>query len=142
MHGRSDGVLNVRGIRVGPAEIYRILQDFEEIREAMAVEQVLAPGPDGSRLLLFVVLRPGFVLDDALTTRIKRQLARHGSPAHVPAVVASVPELPVTHSGKRSERAAYNAVNGLHASNYEALRNPECLRALSEHRSVRASAAP
>jgi acetoacetyl-CoA synthetase len=133
MQGRSDGVLNVRGIRIGPAEIYRILQELPEIQEAMAIEQVLSPGPEGSRLVLLVVLRRGLTLERALILRIKRELSRRGSPAHVPAVIAQVEELPMTHSGKRSERAAYNALNGRQVSNFEALRNPGCLDALKQH---------
>jgi len=66
LHGRSDGVLNVHGIRVGPAEIYRILHDIAEVVEAMAVEQKADDEPGGSRMVLLVVLRRGTVLDDAL----------------------------------------------------------------------------
>ena len=70
IHGRSDGVLNIRGIRIGPAEIYRILQEIPEIRQAMAVEQVIKSGPGGSRLVLLLVLQSGVVLDGALSLRI------------------------------------------------------------------------
>jgi acetoacetyl-CoA synthetase len=133
MHGRSDGVLNIRGIRIGPAEIYRILQDFAEIREAMAIEQAVASGPEESRLVLLVVLREGAALDQALALRIKRELSRRGSPAHVPAAIAQVDELPMTHSGKRSERAACDALSGRPVKNLEALRNPGCLDALKRH---------
>ncbi len=133
IHGRSDGVLNIRGVRIGPAEIYRILQGIAEIREAMAVEQVIKPGPEGSRLVLFVVLQAGLTLDKALILRIKRELSRHGSQAHVPAVIAQVDELPTTHSGKRSEKAAHAALNGQPVSNIEALKNPDCLEALVRH---------
>jgi acetoacetyl-CoA synthetase len=141
MHGRSDGVLNIRGIRIGPAEIYRILQDLPEIQEAMAIEQVVRSGPEVSRLVLLLVLRKGLVLDQGLTLRVKRELSRRGSPAHVPAVIAQVDELPVTYSGKRSERAAYNALNGWRINNVEALRNPRCLEVLKEHPALQLSAA-
>ena len=112
LHGRSDGVLNIRGIRVGPAEIYRILQDIREVVEALAVEQQTEQEIGGARMVLLVVLREGVVLDDQLAGRIRSELARRGSNALQPARIAQVGELPVTHSGKRSEAAARDAVNG------------------------------
>jgi acetoacetyl-CoA synthetase len=130
MHGRCDGVLNVRGIRIGPAEIYRILAGLPEIVESMAVEQSTPQEVSGSRLVLLVVLREGVVLDAALISRIKRELGRHGSAAHVPAVILAVGELPTTHSGKRSERSARDALNSVAVANAAALRNPECLAPL------------
>ena len=133
LHGRSDGVLNIRGIRVGPAEIYRILQDIPEVVEAMAVEQQAEEELGGARMVLLVVLRKGVVLDGRLVARIRSELARRGSNAMQPARIAQVDELPVTHSGKRSEAAARDAVNGRRIGNREALRNPECLEAIARH---------
>ena len=133
LHGRSDGVLNIRGIRVGPAEIYRILQDIPEVVEAMAVEQQAEEELGGARMVLLVVLRKGVVLDDRLAARIRSELARRGSNALQPARIAQVDELPVTHSGNRSEAAARDAVNGRRVGNREALRNPECLEAIARH---------
>ncbi len=106
MHGRSDGVLNVRGIRIGPAEIYRALGDVKEVREAMAVQQEAPDERQQSRVVLLVVLEDSATLDGRLTARLRREIARHASPAHVPELVVAVDELPTTHSGKRSERAA------------------------------------
>src|SRR4051794_6565413 len=123
MHGRTDGVMNVRGIRVGPAEIYRALTGVTEVREALAVEWQ-------SRLVLLVVLRPPAVLDGRLAVRIRRTIARATSPAHVPELVVAVGELPATHSGKRSERAARDALNGHAVANSGALRNPASLEAI------------
>jgi acetoacetyl-CoA synthetase len=133
MHGRCDGVLNIRGIRIGPAEIYRILHDFPEITEAMAIEQRAEQEPGGTRLVLLVVLQQGQTLDDALVGRIKRELGKRGSSAHVPAFVIAVNELPTTFSGKRSERSARDALNGAPVTNRGALRNPECLEQLNEY---------
>ena len=127
LHGRSDGVLNVNGFRIGPAEIYRILQGIPEIREALAVEQQASGAISQTRLVLLVVMNEPGALDQALCSRIRRMLAHDGSSAHVPAVIAEVRELPVTHSGKRSERAACDALNDRLAGNTEALKNPECL---------------
>src|SRR5213078_2443342 len=105
LHGRSDGILNIRGIRVGPAEIYRILQEIPEVIEAMAVEQQVEEELGGARMVLLVVLHNGVVLDDRLAARIRSELARRGSIALEPAKIAQVGELPVTHSGKRYEGA-------------------------------------
>jgi len=133
IHGRSDGVLNIRGIRVGPAEIYRLLRSIPEIREAIAVEQAAAMEFGGSRMVLLLMLREGTILDSALTLRIKKELGRRGSPAHVPDVIAQVRALPLTHSGKLSASAVRDAINGRKVDNLEALRNPDCLDAIRRH---------
>jgi len=135
--GRSDGVLNVRGLRIGPAEIYHVLQTFPELVETMALEQEAPREPGGSRLVLLVVLRQAGSLDRALTLRIKRELARRASPAHVPALIAEVAALPTTFSGKRSERAARDALHGRPVPNASALKNPECLASLRAHPALR-----
>ncbi|HOU53502.1 MAG TPA: acetoacetate--CoA ligase [Myxococcota bacterium] len=131
--GRSDGVMNIRGVRIGPAEIYAILRDVLEIRQAMALEQQAPEDPGGTRLVLLVQMQPGQVLDRPLTLRIKRELSRRASRVHVPAVVVEVPDLPVTHNGKVSEKAAREAIHGRLPANLQALRNPECLDLLREH---------
>ncbi len=127
MHGRSDGVLNIRGIRIGPAELYRVLADFPEISESMAVEQHSADEPGGARLVLLLVLKEGEVLSNELAARIKRELGSRRSAAHVPAAILAVDQLPTTFSGKRSERSARDALSGLPIVNAGALRNPESL---------------
>ena len=128
--GRSDGVLNVRGMRIGPAEIYRVLQRIPEIDESMAVEQTTGAAAGDSRIVLLVVMRDGCDLDAPLKARIRAVLAREASSAHVPAIIAQVPELPSTHNGKRSERAARDTLNGDRLTNVDALRNAECLEAI------------
>jgi acetoacetyl-CoA synthetase len=133
IHGRSDGVLNIRGIRIGPAEIYQILTHVPEVVEAMAIEQRRENEAGGCRLVLFVVLKPGLTLDRPLTLRIKKELKERGSAVHVPAVLAQVAELPTTHSNKRSERAARDAANGDPVKNAGALRNPGSLDAIRSH---------
>jgi len=131
--GRSDGVMNIRGIRVGPAEIYAILQEFDEIRQVMALEQLAEGEIGGTRLVLLVVLKPGAVLDRPLTLRLKKELSHRASMVHVPAAIVAVDELPATHNGKLSERAARDAVNGREPANLVALKNPACLATLREH---------
>ncbi|MGY1621828.1 acetoacetate--CoA ligase [Geodermatophilus sp. SYSU D00965] len=130
MHGRSDGVLNVNGVRIGPSEVYTALRGVPEVADAMAVEQRDPAGSGRSRMVLLVVTRAGAVLDGDLDRTIRRTLRREASAAHVPSLVAAVPELPVTHNGKRSERAARDAVNGDPVANESALRNPGCLAAI------------
>ena len=132
MHGRSDGTMNVRGIRIGPAEMYRVLGSFAEIADAMAVEQPTPGNTEDSRMVLLVVTAPGHALDPPLRARIRTALAREASPAHVPAVIVDVPELPMTHSGKYSEVAATEALRGRESANNGALRNPSCLRAIAD----------
>ena len=127
MHGRTDGVLKVQGVRIGPAEIHRALHTIPEVRDALAVEQQ-TPGANGaSRVALLVVLTQHTTLDDTLILRIRREIARAATPLHVPQLVVQVDELPTTHSGKRSERAAHNAVNNLPIANRDALRNPDTI---------------
>ncbi len=133
LRGRSDGVINVRGIRVGPAEIYSILQGIDEIAEAMALEQEVVDEPGRARLVLLVVLRRGAELDGALRRRIRSELAARGSPALIPARIAQVDALPITYSGKPSEAAARDALNRRPVRNREALRNPDCLDAITRH---------
>jgi len=141
LHGRSDGVLNVRGINVGPGEIYRVLNDIREIREALVVEQRSRAAPPDSthaegydqRIVLLLVLQDGAALTGALAARVRRELARRASPMHVPSRIIAVDELPVTHNGKLSEAAARNVVNGLPVGNAAALRNPGCLDAIQNH---------
>jgi acetoacetyl-CoA synthetase len=128
IHGRSDGTLNVRGIRVGPAEIYRILfEQFPEISGAMAVEQRDPERFPGGRLVLLVVLHEGIVLNEAFKIRIRRALTAAASTAHAPHVILQVVDLPVTHSGKQSETAMSDAISGRPVRNLAALRNPEAI---------------
>jgi acetoacetyl-CoA synthetase len=131
--GRSDGTLNVRGVRVGPAEIYSIVLGMPEVAQAMAVEQAAPREPGGSRMVLLVVLREGLTLDRPLVLRIKKELSQKGSPAHVPAVVAQVAALPTTHSGKLSEKAVRDVLNRRPLANRAAMRNPEALDAIALH---------
>jgi acetoacetyl-CoA synthetase len=131
MHGRSDDTMNVRGIRVGPAEIYSVLGAFAEIRDSIVVEQPTPGGGGDSRMVLLVVMNDGHQLDPPLRARIRIALARQASPAHIPAVIVDVPELPLTHSGKRSETSVRRALKGDPPTNLDALRNPDCLSVIT-----------
>ena len=130
INGRSDGVLNIRGIRMGPAEIYRALQSVPEVVATLAIDQPWPRAIGGRRLVLLVVLQEGLSLDRALMRRMKKTIRDAASRNHVPDVVAQVAELPTTHSGKRSERAASDLLSGRPVRNLAALRNPASLEAL------------
>jgi acetoacetyl-CoA synthetase len=129
--GRSDGTMKIRGVRIGPAEIYSIVLTIPGIREVMAVEQDDPREPGGAKIILLVVLAPDRQLDRALMLRIKKELSIKASAVHVPAVIAQVPGLPQTLNGKYSERAARDVVNGRDVVNRAALRNPEVLDAIT-----------
>ncbi len=82
-----------------------------------------------TRIVLFVRLADGVVLDDALRNTIQQTLRERSSPRHVPAVIEQVPDIPRTRSGKISELAVADVVNGRPVRNTEALANPEALGA-------------
>ena len=131
--GRSDGVMNIRGIRIGPAEIYHAIADIPEVQAALAVEQNREDIPGNARIVLIVRLRDGAMPTRQLFEHIARTISRRTSPAHVPAVIIDVPELPTTLTGKLSERSACDAVNGRLPANAASLRNAGCLAAIADH---------
>jgi acetoacetyl-CoA synthetase len=128
IHGRSDATLNPGGVRIGTAEIYRQVEQVPEVLEAIVVEQSLGPagGTDG-RIVLFVRLREGALLDDALREVIRRRIREHASPHHVPKVILAVADIPRTISGKISELAVREVIHGRPVRNLDALANPEAL---------------
>lgn len=124
MYGRSDATLNPGGVRIGTAEIYRILEDLPEIEDSVVVGQAF----DGDiRIVLFVRLAAGSTLDARLEEEIRRQLRTKASPRHVPARVLEVADIPRTLSGKLSERAVGDAIHGRRIGNLTALANPDAL---------------
>ncbi len=124
IHGRSDATLNVRGVRIGTAEVYRPVEAMSEVAEALAIEQRWG---DGTRMVLFVRLGPGVRLDAALRDRIRTELRTQASPRHVPARIVQVNDVPHTRSGKIVELAVRAVVHGQPVQNVEALANPEAL---------------
>ena len=124
IHGRSDATLNPGGVRIGTAEIYRVVEQIEGIRESIVVGQDW----DGDvRVVLFVVLQAGATLDDALATKIKKAVREQASPRHVPAKIIAVADIPRTKSGKITELAVRDIIHGRNIKNVEALANPEAL---------------
>ncbi len=124
IHGRSDAVLNPGGVRIGTAEIYRIVEQIDGVAECIAVGQQFA---NDTRIVLFVRMRAGLTLDDRVADEIRMQLRRGASPRHVPAKILEVTDIPRTRNGKLSELAVRDAIHGIAAANLDALANPECL---------------
>ena len=122
--GRSDAVLNPGGVRIGTAEIYRQVEQLDAVVEAVAVGQ---SWEGDVRVVLFVVLREGLVLTDALTDEIKTRIRTGATPRHVPKVVLEVADIPRTRSGKITELAVRDVIHGRKVNNVEALANPEAL---------------
>jgi acetoacetyl-CoA synthetase len=124
IHGRSDAVLNPGGVRIGTAEIYRQVEQLEAIKESICVGQAW---DDDVRVILFVVMQPGHVLDDAMRQRIRSSIREHTTPRHVPASILEVPDIPRTLSGKIVELAVREVIHGRPVRNTAALANPEAL---------------
>jgi acetoacetyl-CoA synthetase len=124
IHGRSDATLNPGGVRIGTAEIYRQVEQLPEIQESIVVGQ---DWDHDVRVVLFVVLKPGLKLDEALQSRIRQQIRTGASPRHVPAKIIAVTDIPRTKSGKITELAVRDIVHGREVKNKEALANPEAL---------------
>jgi acetoacetyl-CoA synthetase len=128
VYGRSDATLNPGGVRIGTAEIYRVVERIDEVEEAVAIGQLWPPDqPTDTRVLLFVKLRPGYELEAPLEERIRFEIRRHASPRHVPARIVQVSDIPRTKNGKVVELAVKSVVHGMPVSNTDALANPEAL---------------
>jgi acetoacetyl-CoA synthetase len=124
VYGRSDATLNPGGVRIGTAEIYRQVEQLDEVVESLVIGQDV----DGDvRVVLFVILRPGLALDDALQQAIRAQIRANVTPRHVPACIVQVTDIPRTKSGKITELAVRDVVHGREVKNKEALANPEAL---------------
>jgi len=122
--GRSDAILNPGGVRIGTAEIYRQVESLDEIVESICVGQ---DWDDDVRVVLFVSLREGLILDDDLQARIRKVVRDNATPRHVPARIVQVNDIPRTVSGKIVELAVRNVVHGKEVKNVDALANPGAL---------------
>jgi acetoacetyl-CoA synthetase len=123
-HGRSDTTLNRGGVRIGTAEIYRQVEKLKEVLESVVVEQNYK---DEARIILFVKLIDGLLIDDDLKQRIIIQIRSNTSPRHVPDVIVQVSDIPRTKSGKIVELAVQKAIHSLPIENKSAIDNPEVL---------------
>jgi acetoacetyl-CoA synthetase len=124
IYGRSDAVLNPGGVRIGTAEIYRIVEQFEEVAESVVVGQ---DWEADTRVVLFLRLQPGRNLDADLEHRLRTAIRENASPRHVPAKILTVTDIPRTMNGKIVELAVREVVHGRDVVNREALANPQAL---------------
>ena len=124
IYGRSDATLNSKGVRIGTAEIYRVVETFAQVQEAMAVSQDFE---GDTRVVLFVTLKGGGELTAELEKELKTALRVQASPRHVPDLIVAAPELPRTKSNKLVELAVGDVINGREVRNRDALANPQAL---------------
>tara|TARA_R110000868_G_scaffold92100_4_gene255299 strand:+ start:30075 stop:32027 length:1953 start_codon:yes stop_codon:yes gene_type:complete len=124
IYGRSDATLNPGGVRIGTAEIYRQVEKLPEIQESIVIGQ---EWDNDVRVVLFIVLREKYQLDELLMDRIRKQIRNNCTPRHVPAKIIAVADIPRTKSGKITELAVRDVVHGRPVKNQEALANPTAL---------------
>jgi acetoacetyl-CoA synthetase len=124
VYGRSDATLNPGGVRIGTAEIYRHVEQLDEVIESIVIGQIWE---DDVRVVLFVVLQPGTSLDDLLESRIRKLVRVKCTPRHVPAKIVQVAEIPRTKSGKIVELAVREVVHNRPVKNIHSLANAEAL---------------
>lgn len=124
VYGRSDSTLNPGGVRIGTAEIYRVVEAMEEIADSIVVGKKY----DGDTIVvLFVSIKDGVTFDDNLKDKIKRNIKEALTPRHVPSVIEKVSEVPHTLNGKKVEIAVTKLVNGEEIKNEASIANAKCL---------------
>jgi acetoacetyl-CoA synthetase len=129
IYGRSDATLNRGGVRMGTSEFYRVIEGLPEVLDSLVVDTGQL-GQEG-RLMLYLVLAGGQVLDESLTATIRSRLRTELSPRHVPDEIHQVPGIPRTLSGKKLEVPVRKILQGTPvaaAADPDALANPEVLR--------------
>jgi acetoacetyl-CoA synthetase len=124
VYGRSDATLNPGGVRIGTAEIYRVVERIADVEEAVAIGQIWQ---SDTRVVLFVKLKDGKALDAKLEEKIRADIKKHASPRHVPAKIVQVGDIPRTKNGKVTELAVKAVVHDMPVANTDALANPEAL---------------
>ena len=128
VYGRSDATLNPGGVRIGTAEIYRVVERIDEVEDSVAIGQLWPPdSPTDTRVVLFVKLRGNQMLEAPLVDRIKHEIRRQASPRHVPAKIVQVDDIPRTKNGKVVELAVKAVVHNMPVANRDALANPDAL---------------
>jgi len=122
--GRSDATLNPGGVRIGTAEIYRVVEAMDEVTDSLVVGQ---DWDNDVRVVLFVKLAEGVALDEALVKTIRSTIRANTTPRHVPARVLAVDDIPYTISGKKVELAVRQVIHNEEVLNKDALGNPAAL---------------
>ena len=123
-YGRSDSVLKPSGVRIGTAEIYRVVEGLPEVADSLAIGQTWE---GDQRVLLFVRLAPGVQMTEELQRTIRKSLREKASPRHVPAKIIEVPDIPYTMNMKKVESSVTALVQGRPVVNRNALANPDSL---------------
>ena len=142
IYGRSDSTINRMGVRMGTSEFYRVVEAIPDVLDSLVID--LGGLDQQAYMPLFVVLRPGATLDEALVTEIRRRIRTALSPRHVPDDIFAIPEVPRTLSGKKLEVPIKKLFMGMpleKAANSGAMANPNSLAffvALAEERSAKA----
>lgn len=124
IYGRSDATLNPGGVRIGTAEIYRVVETFEEIADSVVVGQ---NWKDDVRVILFVKMADGHALVDEIKNKLRQEIRKNASPRHVPAIIIAVPDVPYTLNMKKVELAVKKVIENRPVENTDALVNPEAL---------------
>ena len=124
IYGRSDATLNPGGVRIGTAEIYRVVEAYQEVEDSLVIGQ---EWKDDQRVILFLKMSMGNDLSDDLMKNIKNEIRTHCSPRHVPAIILETPEIPYTINGKKVEIAVRKIIAGSTIANQDALANPDSL---------------
>ena len=125
IYGRSDTTLNPGGVRLGTAEIYSVVEKFQEIQESIVIGQ---SWKNDIRIILFIVLNKGYNLNDEIKNKLRKAIRSKASPRHVPSKIISVLEIPKTKNGKLLELAVKQIVEGEAIKNLEAVANPDSLK--------------
>ncbi len=125
IYGRSDATLNPGGVRLGTAEIYSVVEEFNQINESLAIGQ---NWKNDVRIVLFLVLKKGLKLSLELKKKINLQIKKHASPRHVPSKIIQVNDIPRTKNGKILELAVKNIIEKKKINNIEAIANPNILK--------------
>ena len=125
IYGRSDTTLNPGGVRIGTAEIYSVVEKFEEIKESIVIGQ---SWNNDVRIILFIVLNKDYNLSNEVKDKIKKAIKEDASPRHVPSKIISISEVPKTKNGKLVELAVKQSIEGGTIKNLEALANPDSLK--------------
>tara|TARA_Y100000590_G_scaffold56413_1_gene59171 strand:- start:798 stop:2753 length:1956 start_codon:yes stop_codon:yes gene_type:complete len=123
--GRSDTTLNPGGVRLGTAEIYSVVEKFNEVQESIVIGQ---SWNNDIRIILFLVLNKGYNLTNEIKDKIKKAIKKEASPRHVPSKIISISEIPKTKNGKLVELAVKQSIEGEKIKNLEALANPGSLK--------------
>lgn len=129
IYGRSDATLKPGGVRIGTADIYKIMEAMDDVADSVVIGQnyTLPDGTPDVRIVLFVVMAPGVECSPAFQKRVTKQIREQASPRHMPGLIAACPEIPYTVSGKKVELTVKKIIDGHAVTNKSALRNPESL---------------